>query len=197
MMRWSIALALGLTACSSSVTSNDSPPPPEATAEGAPEGEGSDVSTLTMQGIKLYLYEASPAVGVAQKPVFEVSADVFRQVEEKVWRFENAHAIVNPEGPEEDAFILDAAAGELREEESAYLSGGVTGSLGTMTLEFEDLVWENGTEERPSVARSDHPVSIQDPAMELDATSIRLYPDTKRLELENVSGHLRFGGNPS
>jgi hypothetical protein len=196
MRFWPLALALGLTACSGSVT-------PEApVAPGAPEGESTEgaaegEATLTMQGIKLYLYDASPAVGVEQKPAFEVSADVFRQVEEKVWTFENAHAVVNPEGPEEDAFVFDAAAGELREEESAYLKGGVTGSVGTMQLSFEDLVWQNGTVDQPSLARSDNPVSIKDPAMELEASSIRLYPDSKRLELRDVSGFLTFGGNPS
>lgn len=189
------AAAMLLSACSNSVTPAPAPQP-DMPAEELPEGTEGE-ATLTMQGIKLYIYDSSPAVGVAQKPVFEVSADTFRQMEEKIWRFENARAVVNPEGPQEDAIIFVAAAGELREEESAHLQGGVTGDVGTMHIQFEDVIWQNGTADRPSMAQSDSPVSIRDPAMELDASSIRLYPDTKRLELRDVSGYLRFGGNPS
>ncbi len=133
--------------------------------------------TLEMSGIKLYLYAAAAVPGVERSPAFSVEADKFSQDETKTWRFTKARATVHPQNAEDTAVVFDAAAGRLREEESAQLEGGVTAQVGTMTLTMESVDWRQGTEESDSVASSDLPVTVLDATMQLYAQQFRLYPN--------------------
>jgi hypothetical protein len=74
----------------------------------------------------------------------------------------------------------------MKEEERAFLDQGVVGTIGTMTLELEDIEWLN--EER--LAKTDKPVRMVDGEMHLDAATLRLYPDERKYVMTDAEGVL-------
>ena len=77
------------------------------------------------------------------------------------------------------------------------LEEGVVVRAGTMTLNLSSVVWERPEEGAPGEARSDGPVSVDDPKFKLEAHGLRLYPDSKAFELDNVTGFITFGKDAS
>lgn len=147
---------------------------------------------VTMSGIKLFLYDKTVALdGAARKPVLRIEADTFTSTGEKQWQFEKAHAFMVSRKTQEE-WQLVANTGTLKEDENAYLSGGVVATLGTMTVDLEDIAFETPTDGSPKAASSDKPATVKDPGMDLHAASVKLYPDDKRFELTDVAGIIRF-----
>lgn len=174
------------------------PPPPQTPKEAGKEAAKQALDAvggaagLTMSGITLFLYDKGPAVeGVVRKPVLRIAAETFTSTGEKAWNFEKAHAYMLSTKTQEE-WELEAAQGTLKEEESAYLSGGVTAILGTMKITLEDISFQTPADGSTKSASSDKPVKVDDPAMQLDAASVKLYPDEKRFELTDVSGMFSF-----
>ena len=70
----------------------------------------------------------------------------------------------------------------------AELKGGVDVQFEDMHLQLSDMEWIN--EER--VARTDNPVSLASNSVQLQAATLRLYPDEKQLVLTHAAGTMRF-----
>lgn len=189
MIRYCFTLAL--TACLLGCGAA-SPPPPAPAPDTSAETPAVSPDALEMSGIKLYLYAAAAVPGLERSPAFSVEADGFSQDETKTWRFTNARATVHPQNTGDEAIIFNAATGQLREEESALLEGGVTAKVGDMTLSMESVDWRQGTEQSDSVASSDQPVTVLDSTMELYAQQFRLYPNDSSFVLFEVHGEVAF-----
>lgn len=173
------------------------PPTPPAevaapsVAQKAAEAVGG-AAGLTMSGIKLFLYDKGAGFdGVARKPVLRIEADTFTSVGEKSWSFQKARAFMLSRKTQEE-WELEAEQGVLQEDQSAFLQGGVTARLGTMTVHLEDISFETPQDDAPKAAFSDKPVTVEDPAMQLRASTVKLFPDDKRFELTEVSGSFLF-----
>ncbi len=164
------------------------PPPPETESSTLPE------SVTTMRGIDLYIHGAEATAGTAERPLFWVHAETFSVHEEDdTWDFEDARAVVYPEDKNGDPVIFDAARGRFEQDRGARLEGGVTGHIGPLTMELEEVTWEKADGEGRGTAWTDHPVVLDDPNMHLEAQSMRLEPDTKAFTLTHVTGEIRFG----
>jgi len=147
---------------------------------------------LVMSGIQLFLYDKGPAVeGVTRKPVLRIEADKFTMLAEKEWAFEGARAFFTTKDEGEE-YLIEAAQGNFKEDEHADLKGGVVAHMGAMTIKMEQVLFENAAGEAPKVARSETPVTVDDPGMQLEASGVRLFPDEKRFELDNVTGWVQF-----
>lgn len=183
-------LLIALGACSAP------PPPPaapvEAPAETAPETTAAEDRGLNMKGIRLFLYD-SATPGVERTPVFMVEADAFGRGDSGAWTFEGARATAYDRNTGEEEISFEAATGMLKEDELAYLSGGVIARTGTMTMTLEDLEWRQATETTPGRASSDHPLRIEDPKLRLDAATVVLNPDEQTLILTEMKGEFDFG----
>lgn len=163
----------------------------KSTAAKAAEAVGG-VQGVTMSGIKLFLYDKGPGIeGVARRPVLRIEADTFTSTGDKQWAFEKAHAYMVSRKTQEE-WQLEAGSGTLREDENAFLSGGVVATLGTMTVRLEDIAFETAEGAESKAAWSDKPATVEDPGMNLSASSVKLFPDDKRFELTEVAGEFRF-----
>jgi len=167
------------------------PPAPQPTTPAATEGEPV-ADALEMSGIKLYLYDAAATPGVERSPSFSVEADKFTQDAERTWRFTQAVATVHAKTPEEDNIVFVAGTGQLREEESALLDGGVTAQIGPMTVTMTSVDWQQGAEGSGGFATSDLPVTVLDPTMQLFAQQFRMYPGESNFVLYEVHGEVDF-----
>jgi hypothetical protein len=169
-------------------------PPPQAPP---PANEAPAVEGLTMQGIDLYLHDASPTPGAPRKPTFWVHAEQFSMLENGVWRFEQARAVVYGDDAQEEAITLEAERGRFEADRGALLEGGVKAFVQDMRMDLSDIEWINPqNEDEEGVARSDQPLLVDSPSMQLKAGSLRLYPEQKQFVLTEVSGQVRFGRTP-
>jgi len=189
-------LALGAWGCGQSTPAPAVPAPepaakPETIAQKAEAAVGG-AAGLTMSGIKLFLYDKGAGIeGVARKPVLRIEAETFTSVGEKAWSFEKARAFMLSRKTQEE-WKLEAEHGVLKEDQNAFLEGGVTATLGTMIVHLEDISFETPQDDSPKAAFSDKPVTVEDPAMQLRASTVKLFPDDKRFELTEVSGMFLF-----
>jgi len=175
-----------LAACGAEPTR---PPAAEPTAK--PAAPAAADGQVTMSGVDLYLHDTRPTLGTPRRPAFWVRAEELVLVGEGRWAFEKAHAVIAGRDEAAEDILLDAAQGRFREEEGAVLEGGGVAHVGTMTMEFESIEWDNANRQ----AWSDKPVKIVDGKTHLDASSLRLYPDERRFELTDVRGVIYFERN--
>ena len=184
-MRWSLLGVLLLAGCG-----GQQPAPPAATdvpMEETPPDDG-----LVMQNIEMHLYDSSDMDAGQRMPSLSIEAARFVQEDDKQWRFEEATATARRADSGADDVVFTAARGELREEESAYMHDGVRAVVGSMTIDMEDVAWQPGTEDRGSLAYTEHPVSLADAAMELYAQQFRMYPEDQVFALYEVNGWYAF-----
>lgn len=188
MRRLALFLSAGiLSACS---TPAPAPAPqPEAAPAAAPAEQADQ---LVMSGIKLYLYEGAATPGQERKPSFSVEADEFVQAADKAWRFKEARATVPSKTEGQPPIIFDAGTGQLQEEQSAVLQDGVKATVGPMTIEMQDVHWDQAAAEGAGMASSDSPVSVIDPTTQLFAQQFRLYPADATFLLMEVHGEVSF-----
>lgn len=157
-----------------------------AATEGAPaplEGRA--------QGVDLRLFEPEPTPGGTRKPTFWLHTDTFTMSDAKTWSFENAHAVVYGEEGENADIEFEAGRGHLEEDKMAYLKDGVKAKIGDIALELQDIEWVNADR----VARTDNPVSITMDGSNLKSAGLRIFPDQKKLVLNDVAGTIRFERN--
>jgi len=184
MRRLGLGVLLVLAGCGNGYAPQ-APAVEEAAREAAPDG-------LSMRGIDLRVYRADPTHGTARKPAFHVHAEQFDVIEEKVYAFQDARAVIFGAAPEDEDIVFEARQGRYEEEKSAYLKDGVHTVAGTTSLALQDVWCDIAEDGRVAVARSDFPVRIEDPALHLESSSLRLYPDDKRIELTDVKGVIDF-----
>ncbi len=198
MRRTATAFALALLAAGCSPAPTAPPPETGTSADQAPPSDplAAPDDALVMTGINLYMHGARQAEGVARKPEFWIHAETFSMAGEDRYLFENARAVVYDDGDAE-SMVIESRRGQFEQEKRAVLEEGVVVRAGTMTLNLSSVVWERPEEGAPGEARSDGPVSVDDPGFKLEARGLRLYPDTKAFELDNVTGFITFGKEAS
>ncbi len=70
--------------------------------------------------------------------------------------------------------------------------------MNDIVIELEDIEWVNPQRaEEQGVARSDSPLTLDGPAATLEAASLRLYPDSRRFVLTDVTGRIRLDRRPA
>ena len=185
-----VALAAGLLLVLAGCGKSGSPPPPpppaqEQPTQHVPERVG---QAVTMKGIDLYMHDSAPTEGEKQKPSFWVHAETFATVEEKIWEFEVARAVIYPRKADGDEIKIEAAKGRYQDGEKAYLSGGVILYARDMKMTLQDLEWTNEQRE----ARTDHPLTVEGPENNLKADTMRLYPDKKQFILTHATGTVKL-----
>lgn len=182
-----IALALGAFGCGPGIA----PPAPQGPTADAGRNDG---AVRMSSGINLYMHDARPTAGATRKPTFWVHAEYFTMLDDQVWSFENAQAAIYGRSQDEEEITLQAARGRFQEESGALLEGGVTAYVGDMTLELADIEWINPREDgEEGLARSDNDLQVSSRRLQLRASSLRLFPESKKFVLTNVSGLVRFG----
>jgi hypothetical protein len=153
-------------------------------------GVNADRMSMEAKGVDLRLFDSHPSVGEDRKPTLWLHADMFTLEEENISSFRNARAIVYGKNDQSGEITLEAGAGRCQESKMAYLTDGVKAHVADMTLELEDFEWINDSRE----GKTDHPVKVNSPTLRLTASSMRLYPDARRIELVGVSGSMRIEG---
>ncbi|HIJ73147.1 MAG TPA: LPS export ABC transporter periplasmic protein LptC [Candidatus Hydrogenedentes bacterium] len=121
--------------------------------------------------------------GEAKRPTFEVTAKG-KLLEGDVLLFENALAVFyGPDGKETHTSAPRCRVD--RNEKLAYLEGGVRLETGTMTVELEDLLWDNEKGE----ATTDKPVTLTKDGGEthLEAVGMTLIPKEEKLVFRGLS----------
>ncbi len=146
---------------------------------------------MVMRGIDLYMHRKNAPEGVAGKPELWVRADSFSITDARAYEFENARAIIYGDGLQED-IVIEANRGSFEQDRRALLEGDVRMTAGTLRMQLRDIEWVRPEEDSPGVAQSDSPVIIDDPELQLNAAALRLYPDERLFELDDVSGVVRF-----
>jgi len=182
---------LALAGCGRSYT----PPPAQEPGPVPPPQESEDA--MTMSGVDLYHHDPRPTGGVARKPTFWLHANTFSVLDDNTWAVEDAHAVIFEKDSEKELIVLDAKRGRFEQDKNAYLRDGVTARAGAMLMKLEDIEWRNRAQDTPSEASSQHPVSIDSPELQLQAATVRLYPDTHEFELTDVVGTVHFRRNQS
>ena len=145
---------------------------------------------MEAQAVDLRLFDDRPTGGAPRKPTFWVHAEVFALEEDDIWSFEKARAVIYGRDAKDELITLEAGQGRFQETKMAYLEGDIIARVHNMTLKMQDIEWIN----EEGVARTDSPLSVRTETSHLKASSLRLYPDEKRLVMTDVSGLLEFGG---
>lgn len=170
------------------------PAPAPAPAEQASETTAqTDDDAMTMQGIDLYMHKQATHEGISGKPELWVHAESLTVGEENTYHFENARAVIYGQEEAEEV-VIEAKRGSFQQETSATLQDEVRMTAGTLHMILSDILWIRPDDGTVGTAFSDSPVIIDDPDLQLHASSLRLYPDTQQFELNDVSGVVRFGG---
>lgn len=176
------------------------PPPAESAAEAAPPEAAPD-DTMDMTNIEMHLWPSGDAPGQGVKPLLSIRAQRVTGSMEgggAEMSFEGAQAVVPPQTPEDSQIHFEAARGTFQENQRAVLSGGVKAQIDDMSITLEDITWEMlpeaGTDHKTGMAFSDKPLKIASPTQNLEAARLRLYPDTKMMELYEVTGVITFTG---
>lgn len=146
-----------------------------------------------MKGAQFYLYDKRVTVGGVQKPMVSIEAAEFSlgTGETASYTFKNVKAILHLSDGKD--IIFEAAEGSFVEDVKAYLKGGVRARVNEMKIELEDIELSAPRTDAPGIAFSDHPVLLAGPGIEIHAAGLRLYPEEKKLELNNGSGYFEFG----
>jgi hypothetical protein len=160
----------------------------------APGGEAAAPANMsgTMTNTEVFLFDAGAEPGEARKPRVALKAEVFRRMDDGAWSFENAQAVMRGSGDEGSEITFQARQGRYEENKSAYLRNGVTAQAGTMALELQDIEVDSVAEGGMGVAHTDNPLVVNDPRIQVQAKSLRLYPDERKFELKGVTGKVNF-----
>ena len=170
------------------------PAPPAAPEEKAPETAAqTNDDAMTMQGIDLYMHKKNIREGVSGKPELWIHAESLTVGDENTYHFENARAVIYGQEEAEEV-VIEAKRGSFQQETSALLEDEVKMTAGSLHMILSDIQWMRPEDGTIGAAFSDSPVIIDDPDLQLNASSLRLYPDTQQFELNDVSGVVRFGG---
>lgn len=164
-------------------------PKPAAPAQ---ETLGVDANRMSMEarGVDLRLFDSRPTDGEARKPTLWLHADAFTLEEQNISSFQKARAMIYGRDAENSEITLDAGSGRFQEGKMAYLKDGVSVHIKDLAIQLEDFEWVN--EER--VGRTEHPVTVTSDALNLTASSMRLYPDKRQIQLTGASGTMRIEG---
>jgi hypothetical protein len=197
MSRRHLVLPLVLAAVAGCSRPAAPPAAPETPAPNAPQAAADPYaqpdSALQMSEINLYMHRSKQMEGVAQKPEFWVHATAFTMQGQNAYAFQNARAVVYSDEEGREDVVIDAMRGTFEQDRRAVLQDDVRVKAGTLLLNLSDITWEKPEDGSPGVARSDNHVTINDPSLQLEAASLRLYPDSKLFELTAVTGTVRFG----
>jgi hypothetical protein len=161
---------------------------PEDLGATAPKSSETDRLAMQGSGLDLRLTDTSPTRGDSRKPTFWLHADTYSLADENIWSFEKARAIIYGRGEHGTEIHLEAGQGRFQENTMAQMKGGVDVQFEDMRLQLSDMEWINA--ER--VARTDHPVSVASNSVQLQAATLRLYPDEKQLVMTDAVGTMRF-----
>jgi hypothetical protein len=197
MSRRHLVLPLVLAAVAGCSRPAAPPAAPETPAQNPPQAAADPYaqpdSALQMSEINLYMHRSKQMEGVAQKPEFWVHATAFTMQGQNAYAFQNARAVVYSDEEGREDVVIDAMRGTFEQDRRAVLQDDVRVKAGTLLLNLSDITWEKPEDGSPGVARSDNHVTINDPSLQLEAASLRLYPDSKLFELTAVTGTVRFG----
>ena len=185
-----ILICLAFSSCRKPVP-DASPPPLEDNTGAVAPSPTSNLESMEMKGINLYMHRRVTAEGASGKPELWVRADSFSIEEGQVYTFEGAHAVIYTR--DDGEITVDANRGRFEQDKSAVLEGEVRLVAGTLKMILNDIQWQRGEEDTGGMALTDNPVIIDDPDLQLNAADMRLHPDTRVFELGNVSGVVRFG----
>jgi len=172
------------------------PPPSETPAPEAQQAPSDPLAepdnALQMSEINLYMHRSRQMEGVAQKPEFWVHATSFTMQGQNAYAFKNARAVVYSETEGREDVVIDAKRGTFEQDRRAVLQDEVQVKAGELQIHLGDITWEKPEDGSPGVAKSDNHVSVNSPTLQLEAASLRLYPDSKQFELTGASGKVRF-----
>lgn len=183
----------------------EAPPDMEETLEsqdGTPDDGADDSSkpredAISMSGIQLYLHDTAPTGGQARKPRFMVEAARSSMESDNSWSFEEARAVLFNAETEEEDIVFHAGEGSFVENQEAYLGGGVEALAGHVNIQLQDIIYEQLETENEVVAYTENPVSIESPALELDAERMQIHAATRTMTFQEVSGWISFNSlNP-
>lgn len=169
------------------------PPAPDPTPLENEVAKPANSDAMTMQGIDLYMHRPTSKEVGAQKPELWVRAESMAIGDGNTYHFENARAVIYSQDEAEEV-VIEAKRGSFEQDASAVLEGDVTLTAGTLHMLLTDIKWMRPEDGTTGAAFSDKPVVIDDPDLQLNASGMRLHPDTQQFELDNVSGVVRFGG---
>ena len=193
-MRAALLLTAGALCLGAGCGAPTPPPPSPAGAANTEDMVLRGDEQLVMRGVEMYMHEIAPTPGLPKSPSFRVRAATFTLLDEAggVWAFEDAEAVIYGSDEADPDIVVTADAGRLEEERAAWLEGNVVATIDTMTIRLADLDWRNPRDGVEGVAKSDAPLVVDDPGIQVEAGSIRLYPDSKTFELGEVTGIVRF-----
>ncbi len=170
------------------------PPLPEVPADPSPQEEPED--TITMSGINLFIHDSKPTVqGADRKPLFWLHADKY-QMEGTVWWVETARAVIYGQQEGSVDVVLDATRGRFDEGKGAFLKDGVVATMDDIVIEMQDVNCVILEDESLGEASSDNPVKVRGNDIQLDAGTIRIYPENREIELTDIQGgFIRLGSS--
>ncbi len=201
MNRLSLLLPVLLAVLAGCSKPSAPPAPQESPSTPAPQAPADPYAqpdnALQMSGIDLYMHRSKQMEGVAQKPEFWVHATAFTMQGQNAYAFQNARAVVYSEEAGHEDMTIDAKRGTFEQDRRAVLQDDVQAKAGTLQLRLGDITWEKPEDGSPGVAKSDNHVSVNSPTLQLEAASLRLYPDSKLFELTEATGTVRFGKESS
>jgi hypothetical protein len=165
------------------------PKPPERPPS-AREALGIDRDRLSMeaQAVDLRLFDTHPTNGDTRKPTLWLHADIGALEEQNIWSFQKARAVIYGRSQDDPEITLEAGSGRFQEAKMAYLKDGVKVHVGKMDLELADFEWINDDR----LGRTDHPITVRSDDLQLTASSMRLYPDDRRIQMKGGSGMMRI-----
>lgn len=170
-------------------------PSPTATVE---PSTGSPANVMEDMEWHLFPDPDTPAEG--EKPILSIWAERVTGMgdDSTALAIEDVEAVVPAQAPDDREIHFSAARGVYEEGKGARLEGGVVATIDDMTIELEAISWEIAPDQAGApvggLAASDAPLKITSPTQSLEASSLRLFSESKTLELRGVTGEITFSG---
>lgn len=211
-MRWLLMaiLSLGLVHCAqqsepaSDAAATSPPQSNKSTSEASPgdtvarptaesENKSSSEDVMTMRNLVLTMSEENPTGDELQEPTFLVRADSGRLSESTgTWSLQGTRSVIHRE--DGDDIIIEAGEGVFNQETmTATLQGDVHLTVGAISMELSNLIWNNEARQ----ATSENPATVSQAGNVLQTGSLLIEPDEDQLILRDVSGLWKLEGpNP-
>ncbi len=186
-MKWFpvlIACIVLIASCGKTSTPSQ-PTPTENNTIKKPSLENMNVSS-----VDLYHHDPRPTIGEARKPTLWLHAEKFAVIDENNWKVEDVHAVIYDVQSGTEQVKISAQEGIFEKMSKASLTGNVEAQMNDIKFNTDGIEWNNRTETDPARIWTYGKILVQGIDLNLNASSLLIYPETKEFELTDVSGEV-------
>ncbi len=185
-MKWIVIFITSITLLFSCGKKNA----PASTTSDTPIVNKQSIENMNVSSVDLYHHDPRPTIGEARKPTLWLHAEKFAVIDENTWKVEDVHAVIYDVQSGTEHIKISANEGLFEKMNKASLTGNVEAQMSDITFNTNGIEWKNRSDKEQAQIWTHGKIVVQGTDLHLNAESLRIYPETKEFELEDVSGQV-------